>query len=143
MPTDSVSTTLTVYFDGQYWVALIEQEEDGVLAVARHVFGPEPALPEIAALVTGPHWSRLRLMPAGPIETHGDALPSNPKRRQREAAKQSRALSPSTKSQEALAAALEGQRLESAASERERRSADAEQRWQQRVAKRKEKRRGR
>ncbi|MBN1630886.1 MAG: YjdF family protein [Thermoleophilia bacterium] len=138
-----IRSTLTVYYDGQFWVALVEQENDGVLEVARHVFGPEPSLPEIEALVNGPGWSRLHFMPAGSIDTRDATLPANPKRRQREAARQARAHAPSTKSQEALQAALEARRQESTTSGRERRSAKADQRWEQRVATRKEKRRGR
>lgn len=143
MTSADVRSTLTVYYDGQFWVALVERENDGVLEVARHVFGPEPSLPEIEALVNGPGWSHLHFMPAGSLDTRDTALPANPKRRQREAARQARAHAPSTKSQEALQAALEVQKQESDASSRERRSADADQRWEQRVAKRKEKKRGR
>lgn len=142
MPSISVSSRLTVYFDGQFWVAFFEREEDGALSVARHVFGPKPSLPEIAALVAGPRWSRLRFMHADADEARAQLPPSNPKRRQREAAREARTASPSTRAQDALKAALEEQKAESAASRRERRAAAAEERWAQRVAKRKEKKRG-
>ena len=38
----SVSSTLTVYHDGQFWVGLAEHVEDGRYGVARIVFGEEP-----------------------------------------------------------------------------------------------------
>ena len=37
----SVSSTLTVYHDGQFWVGLAEHVEDGRYGVARIVFGAE------------------------------------------------------------------------------------------------------
>jgi hypothetical protein len=64
MPSDGVSTKLTVYFDGQFWVALCERQDDGRLFIARHAFGPEPSLPQIAELVAGARWSELRFLPA-------------------------------------------------------------------------------
>ena len=39
----SVSSTLTLYHDGQFWVALVEHVEGGQLSVARIVFGAEPS----------------------------------------------------------------------------------------------------
>ena len=43
----SVSSTLTVYHDGQFWVGLAEHVEDGRYGVARIVFGAEPSDEEI------------------------------------------------------------------------------------------------
>jgi len=38
----------TIFFDGQFWTAIAEREgDDGVLRLARHVFGPEPGTPEL------------------------------------------------------------------------------------------------
>ena len=39
----SVSSTLTVYHDGQFWVGLAEHVEDGRYGAARIVFGPSDA----------------------------------------------------------------------------------------------------
>lgn len=39
----SVSSTLTVYHDGQFWVGLAEHVEVGRYGVARIVFGAEPS----------------------------------------------------------------------------------------------------
>ena len=38
----SVSSTLTVYHDGQFWVGLAEHVEDGRYGAARIVFGAAP-----------------------------------------------------------------------------------------------------
>jgi len=142
MPADGASARLTVCFDGQFWIGLFEREDDDGLAVARHVFGPEPSLPQIAELVAGPSWSRLRFVLVTASEPRSRRQVANPKRRQREAAREARAVAPSTKSQEALKAALDEQKVETVAVTRERREAAAEERWQQRAAKHKEKKRG-
>lgn len=46
-------TVTTVYFDGQFWVALIERiAEDGSIRLGRHVFGSEPSNPELLSFMT-------------------------------------------------------------------------------------------
>jgi hypothetical protein len=38
----------TIFFNGQFWVALIERiGADGTLEVGKHTFGPEPGQPEL------------------------------------------------------------------------------------------------
>lgn len=54
----SVSSTLTVYHDGQFWVGLAEHVEDGRYGVARIVFGAEPSDEEILRFVTS-KWAKL------------------------------------------------------------------------------------
>lgn len=38
---------LTVFFDGQFWVGVVEEVQAGRLKAVKHVFGPEPKDPEI------------------------------------------------------------------------------------------------
>lgn len=38
-----VSSTLTVYHDGQFWVGVFERVEEGRLSARRVVFGTEPS----------------------------------------------------------------------------------------------------
>lgn len=45
--TDDNFTITTIYFDGQFWCALIERCKDGKTYAGRHVFGAEPSNPEI------------------------------------------------------------------------------------------------
>ena len=45
-----VSSTLTVYHDGRFWVGLAEHVEDGRYGVARIIFGAEPSNQEIHAI---------------------------------------------------------------------------------------------
>jgi hypothetical protein len=42
---------LTVYYDGQFWVGVLEQEEDGKLKAARYLFGAEPKDAEVLEFV--------------------------------------------------------------------------------------------
>ena len=41
MRREGSSTTFTVYFDGQFWVGIVERIEEGGLFAARVVFGAE------------------------------------------------------------------------------------------------------
>ena len=100
----TVSSTLTVCFDGQFWVGIVERVEDGALSSCRVVFGAEPSNEEVLDFVLR-EWARLPLGPA--VAREGRAMARNPKRRQREAAREARRAKPSTKAQLALAEALE------------------------------------
>ena len=55
----SVSSTLTVYHDGQFWVGLAEHVEDGGYGAARIVFGAEPSDEEILRFVVS-EWEKSR-----------------------------------------------------------------------------------
>lgn len=79
----SVSSTLAVYHDGQFWVGLAEHVEDGRHGVARTVFGAEPSDEEILQFVIG-KWEELAFFGDDPAEASRPA--KNPKRRAREAA---------------------------------------------------------
>ncbi|OUO87559.1 hypothetical protein B5F40_13565 [Gordonibacter sp. An230] len=55
----SVSSTLTVYHDGQFWVGICERAEGGRYEACRIVFGAaEPTDPEILAFVCE-RWAKL------------------------------------------------------------------------------------
>ena len=100
----SVSSTLTVYHDGQFWVGLAEHVEGGRYGVARIVFGAEPSDEEILQFVTS-EWEKLSFFGDKVTETSKPA--KNPKRRAREAAKALKRPAVSTKAQQALAAQRE------------------------------------
>ena len=107
----SVSSTLTVYHDGQFWVGLAEHVEDGRYGVARIVFGAEPSDEEILRFVAS-EWEKLSFFGDDPAEASKPA--KNPKRRAREAAKALKRPAVSTKAQQALAAQREAMKQESA-----------------------------
>lgn len=135
----SVSSTLTVYHDGQFWVGMAEHVEDGRYGVARIVFGAEPSDEEILQFVVG-KWEKLSFFGDDPVETSKPA--KNPKRRAREAAKVLKRPAVSTKAQQAFAAQRKAMKRESAQARSQRRADEAETRFEQRKLKRKQKHRG-
>lgn len=135
----SVSSTLTVYHDGQFWVGLAEHVEDGRYGAARIVFGAEPSDEEILQFVVG-KWEKLSLFDDKPAEASKPA--KNPKRRAREAARTLKQPAMSTKAQQALAAQKEAMKQESAHARSRRRAEEADARYEQRKLKRKQKHRG-
>ena len=135
----SVSSTLTVYHDGQFWVGLAEHVEDGGYGAARIVFGTEPSDEEILRFVTS-EWEKLLFFGDESAETSKPA--KNPKRRARKAAKALKQPAMSTKAQQALANQRETMKRESAQARSQRRADEAEARFEQRKLKRKQKHRG-
>lgn len=132
----SVSSTLTVYHDGQFWVGLAEHVEGGRYGVARIVFGAEPSDEEILRFVTS-EWEKLSFFGDKATETSKPA--KNPKRRAREAAKALKRPAVSTKAQQALAAQREAMKRESAHARSRRRVEEADARYEQRKLKHKQK----
>ena len=112
----SVSSTLTVYHDGQFWVGLAEHVEDGRCGVARIVFGDDP--------------------------TEASKPAKNPKRRAREASRALKQPAMGTKAQQTLASQREAMKRESARARSQRRADEAEASFEQRKLKRKQKHRG-
>ena len=135
----SVSSTLTVYHDGQFWVGLAEYVENGRYGVARIVFGAEPSDEEIFRFVAS-KWEKLSFFGDEPTEINKPAR--NPKRRAREAAKALKQPAMSTKAQLTLAAQREEMKRESAHKRSQRHVEEAETRFGQRKLKRKQKHRG-
>ena len=135
----SVSSTLTVYHDGQFWVGLAEHVEDGRYGAARIVFGAEPSDEEILQFITG-KWARLSFFGGKPAEASKPA--KNPKRRAREASRALRRPAMGTKAQQALASQRETMKRESVRARSQRRADKAEARFEQRKLRRKQKHRG-
>lgn len=79
----SVSSTLTVFPDGQFWVGLVERNENEQLAVSKNPFGAEPSNEEVHRFVVE-KWQDLDFSePIADSELPKEAV--NPKRRMREA----------------------------------------------------------
>ena len=135
----SVSSTLTVYHDGQFWVGLAEHVEDGRYGAARIVFGAEPSNEEILQFVIS-KWAKLEFFGDDPTEMNRPA--KNPKRRAREASKALKQPAMGTKAQQALASQREAMKRESVRARSQRRADEAEARFEQRKQKRKQKHRG-
>ena len=142
MRKSEVSSTLTVYHDGQFWVGVVEHVENGMLSVARLVFGAEPSNEEVYTWVLE-RWSSLLLSAeAEPVGPRVGRLPGNPKRRAREAAKAMHQRGPSTASQLALSRERERSKEESRSERAARGREEARVRWEKRHEKRRHKHRG-
>jgi hypothetical protein len=134
--------SLIVYFDGQFWVGLVTGSlADGSEGVARVVFGPEPTNAQVI------EWARrqyltIELLPAD--STTAPTTPKgNPKRRMREAQRALREPVIGTASHRALQQALEVRKHESDCVRRAATEDDEQRRYQARVEKKKQKKRGR
>ena len=106
----SVSSALTVYHDGQFWVGLAEPSDE-----------------EILQFVVG-KWEKLSFFGSKPAEASKPA--KNPKRRAREAAKALKRPAVSTKAQQALAAQREAMKQASAHTRSRRRAEEADVRFE-------------
>ena len=135
----SVSSTLTLFHDGQFWVGVVEHVEDGSLGVARIVFGTEPSNEEVLQFVVS-RWEKLSFV--GRKDPDKPKMARNPKRRQREAAKALEKPAMSTKAQQALKLQQEQGKQARLARTRQQREAEEARKFQLRQARRKEKHRG-
>ncbi|WP_261429888.1 YjdF family protein [Xiamenia xianingshaonis] len=135
----SVSSTLTLFHDGQFWVGVVEHVEDGELSAARIVFGAEPSDEEVLQFVVR-KWESLRFH--GNAAAEAPKAAKNPKRRMREASKELSRRPVSTKSQQALAEAREAQKTEAKARRAQAKRETQEARFSQKQEKKKQKRKG-
>ena len=135
----SVSSTLTLFHDGQFWVGLVEHIEDGKLGVAKIVFGAEPSDAEVLDFVVN-RWENLSFY--GNKEPDKPKVTKNPKRRMREAAKALSKPAMSTKAQQALSEQRESMKEQSVHRRSLKKQEKKQERFELREAKRKEKHRG-
>jgi Protein of unknown function (DUF2992). len=59
-------TTTTIYFDGQFWSALVVKQEDGCTRTGRYVFGAEPANPQLLYWMIH-EYADIPLFPSEPV----------------------------------------------------------------------------
>ncbi len=120
------SVKLTVFFEAPFWVGIFERTEGQGLQVAKVTFGQEPKDGEVlACLLEGYH--RISYSPAVAMELK--PMAANPKRRQRQAAKQMQSTGLGTKSQQALAAQREEMKVQRRQVSREQREAEKQRQF--------------
>lgn len=136
----SVSSTLTLFHDGPFWVGIVEHVEDDSLGAARIIFSAEPSDEEILQFVVE-KWERLSFV--GRKEPDKPKLARNPKRRQRQAAKALKRPAMSTKAQQALSEQRAAMKQSADRSRRQKRSDKKQKRFELRAKKRKQKHCGR
>lgn len=155
----SISAQFTLYFDGRFWVGVLELHErcrgadsndqvDTVRA-ARHVFGAEPTDVELYDFLldrSGELIDRAAESPAIPVSRSAgssSARRPNPKRAARQAAKEAARVRPSTAAQAALAAAREEAATRASRDRSRRRRQKADEDWARRRQRAKRRHRGR
>ena len=131
--------SLTVFFDDPFWVGVFERIDESKLSVCKVTFGAEPKDYDVWEFVLR-YYDELVFSPA--VETETRQTADNPKRRFRNARKQTERSGIGTKSQQALQLQREGMKAERRQISREQRDAEAQRRFEMKQLKKKEKRRG-
>ena len=156
----SISVQFTLYFDGRFWVGVLECRErhhggdvNGqaiTVRAARHVFGAEPSDVELYDLLLARGGELIDRAAASPPVSVGSttADPSSsrrasPKRAARRAAKEAARARPSTAAQAALAAAREETAARTSRNRSLRRRQEADEAWARRRERAKRRHRGR
>lgn len=133
------SVTLTVFFDGQFWVGIFERMDDGKLMVSRVVFGAEPKDQQIHVFVLQTYWKLCFSPSVEGVKVQTVAF--NPKRRQRQIAKAcDKGIG--TKSQQAMKLAQEVGKALRKERTKEQREAEEQRKYELHVEKKKAKHRG-
>ncbi|GGH16382.1 YjdF family protein [Paenibacillus segetis] len=135
---------LTVYYEGQYWVGVVEVTVDGKLKAYRHIFGVEPKDPEILEFV---NFRLLQVINGvtqalGVEDTQDLAGRINPKRLVRLAARETSARGVSSFAQEALKLDYEQRKKEKQVKSKEERERFEDFKRELKVQKAKAKHRG-
>ena len=155
----SISAQLTVFFDGRFWVGVLECRErhhggdvNGqaiTVRAARHVFGAEPSDVELYDFLLTHGETLIDRAAASPpvpaprsVDSSSTPRP-NPKRAARRAAKEAARARPSTAAQAALAAAREETAARTSRNRSLRRRQEADEAWARRRERAKRRHRGR
>lgn len=137
---DRLSITLSVYFDGQFFVGIFERTENNSLSVARHIFGAEPKDSEVYDFVLS-HFYDLRFSPQ--IEaTDKEIKRSNPKTMQRKVKATLSKCAAGTKAQQAIKAQTEQRKMERKVFCKQRKEEEQALKFELRQIKKKEKHKG-
>ncbi|MFD0767910.1 YjdF family protein [Bacillus sp. CGMCC 1.60114] len=132
---------LTVYHDGQYFVGMIEREENGRLYAVRHIFGTEPSDEEVLLFVNDTLLPYFDCFAKCGVEIKQQKRPKNVKRMIRQAARELK-TSKFTKAQEAIQLSYEVHKQEKQVQSKEMREVEKRKKRALKVQKAKQKRRG-
>lgn len=131
--------TLYVFFEGPFWVGLVERAGSSETVFSRIVFGAEPTDAQVWDCLLK-RWQALAYSPA--TDSTVRDLATNPKRRQRQIGRQISRAPVGTRAQQALKAQRELSATERHEAARVRRQEEKDLRFRRKQAKRKEKHKG-
>ncbi len=134
-----MKASLTVFFEDPFWVGVFEHTDEGKLSVCKVTFGAEPKDYDVWEFVLRNN-GELVFSPA--VETVTRQTADNPKRRLRNARKQTERSGIGTKSQQALQLQREEMKTQRRHISREQREMEAQCRFEMKQMKKKEKKRG-
>lgn len=135
---------LTIYYDGQFWIGVIEMQESGRLKVYRYVFGTEPNDVEVLNFVTYRLPSIIESSKQmGIKDEKKQKKRMNPKRLQRQVAKEMSQKGISTKAQEAMKEDIKQRKTEGKIARKDRDDAFKKRKREIKKQKAKQKHRGR
>lgn len=132
---------LTVFFEGPFWVCVLERSDGKTLSAAKATFGAEPKDPEVLEFVCT-QFRGLKFSDPVAHEKHEHSRP-NPKRMRRQIEKAVNSVGVGTKSQQALKAQYELNKQEHKSAAKHDREAAEKLKFELRRAKRKAKHKGR
>lgn len=140
-----MSTSFTIFFDGQFWIGVLERRDQDGLRAVKVTFGSEPSNAELYDWIRDNGNSLVeRLASAWPVADTSIAERQirNPKRRHREAARAAKQVQTSTAAQRAIKNDQQEQGRQSARTRRDQRRANAKQVRAQKRAQARAKHRG-
>lgn len=138
-----VNIKVIIFFDKRYWVGTFERTDKEGYAVARHIFGAEPADPEVYEFVLH-HYQDLKF--GEPKEFTLEIKRMNPKRVQKEVRREMERMKettkPSTFAQNYMREELEKKKLQKKLQSSAEKQARKEEQFALKQQKKKEKQRG-
>jgi hypothetical protein len=140
-----MSATFTVFYDGQFWVGVLELHDERGVRAARQVFGPEPSNAQVHVFCAGPGFMALSRQAHAAPPVPADQRPTrtvNPKRLARAARKALAEQPVGTAAQRALKESLVERIAVTRSDRKERREVDKERRRETARTKAKAKHRG-
>jgi hypothetical protein len=136
-----VKAQLSVFFEDPFWIGIYERMEENRIEACKITFGPEPKDYEVYSFLNE-NWKNFKFSPPVPGEDLKERR-SNPKRMQREIARQLQSPGVGTKAQQALKALQEENKTERKKQSKLRREEEKERQFEIRQQKKKEKHKGR
>lgn len=135
-----MQTKLTVYFDGQFWVGVVEKYLSDGFTAAKTIFGTEPSDAELFQFIKR-DFSNLQFFPPSPGKIT-EVKKINPKRLQRLISAELGQSGTSTKAQDAIRIQTEMKKTERKEESKKRRDEKRERNYELKQEKKKKKHRG-
>lgn len=133
---------LTIYYDGQFWVGIVEIVQEGKLKAFRHLFGKEPKDSEVPHFVYHQLAELISQAEKEGISVKAEANKKINPKRLRLVSKEMKTAGRSMKAQQAIKQELDAKKAMKKRLKKQRRDIEKEQKYLLRKQKAKEKHRG-